>query len=190
MGEAQTTVKFENNEDFERALERLQRRDSGSLAAFVMSLATQTGPVGDQVRTFIIGDDLSETVESLRQRIGGLATASEYEHRHSLGREMGVNLDFIVDSIERLVLPIDANAAFELLTKVFEKDAVAMENCGDHDWEVACAYERAVGVMAAAAKDLPRPSVEERVKALIKGDEYGIRDGLAAVILAVPKDHR
>jgi len=183
-------VKIENKEDFERARERLRRRDSDSLAAFLMSLATQSGPVGEQVRTFIVGDDLSETVESLRQRIGELAVASEYEHRHSLGREMGASLDFIVDSVERLVLPIDANAAFELLAAVFEADAVAMENCGEHDWEVACAYERAVGVMTAAATNLPRSSVKERVKALIEGDEYGMRDGLASVFVETQKELR
>src|ERR1035441_6824402 len=114
-----------------------------------MSLAMDSGPVGEQVRTFIVSDDLAETVDSLRGRIRGLAIQSEYEHRHSLGREMGVSLDFSVDSVERLVLPIDAHAAFELLAAVFEADQVAMENCGEHDREVASAYKRAAGVRAA-----------------------------------------
>ncbi|HEY6456285.1 MAG TPA: hypothetical protein VIY90_13515 [Steroidobacteraceae bacterium] len=176
-------MRMQTAEDFERAHERLRRRDSDSLAAFVMSLATQPGPVGEQVRTFIVGDDLAQAIDSLRARIGGLAIASEYEHRHALGREMGASLDFIVDSVERLVLPIDANAAFELLAALFAADAVAMENCGEHDWEVACAYERAVRVMAAAAKDLPRGRVEERVKALIEEDGYGTRAQLARAFL-------
>jgi hypothetical protein len=180
-------VRLETQEEFERA--RLRRRDSDSLAAFLMSLAMDPGPIGEQVRTFIVGDDLAETVESVRERIRGLTIPSEYEHRHSLGREMGVSLDFIVDSVERLVLPIDANAAFELLVAVFEADQVAMENCGEHDWEVACAYKRAVGLMAEAAKNLPRSEVEERVKALIDGDGdgYGVRAELASV---VPEEQR
>jgi hypothetical protein len=89
------------------------------------------------VRTFIVADDLPETVESVRQRIRGLTIPSEYAHRHSFGREVGVSLDFIVDSVERWVLPIDANAAFDLLAALFEADQVAIENCGEHDWEVA-----------------------------------------------------
>jgi hypothetical protein len=175
-------VRIETKEDFERARERLRRRDSDSLAAFLMSLALDSGSIGEQVRTFIVGDDLAETVESVRQRIRGLTIPSEYEHRHSLGREMGVSLDFIVDSVERLVLPIDAKAAFELLAAVFEADQVAVENCGEHDWELACAYKRAAGVMAAAAKNLPSSEVEERIKALIDGDGYGVRADLASVV--------
>jgi hypothetical protein len=175
-------VKIETKKEFERARERLRGRDSDSLAAFLMSLALDSGPVGEQVRTFIVGDDLAETEESIRQRIRGLSIPSEYEHRHSLGREMGVSLDFIVDSVERLVLPIDANAAFQLLAAVFEADHVAMENCGEHDWEVACAYKRAAAVMAVAAKNLPRSQVQERVKALIEGDGYGVRAELASVV--------
>lgn len=180
-------MRLESKEDFERARERLRRRDPEALAAFLMSLAGDSGPVGKQVRTFIVADNLTETVDSLRGRIRGIAIPSEYDHRHSLGREMGVSLDFIVDSIERLVLPNDPTAAFELLIALFEADAVAMENCGEHDWEVACAYKRAAGLMAEAARKLPRSAVEERVNALIDGDGYGVRAELAAV---VPENHK
>ena len=95
-------------------------------------------------------------MESVRQRIGGLQIPSEYEHRHSFGREMGVSVHCIVDSVKRLVLPVDAEAAFHLLVALFEADGVAMENCREHDWAVACAYQRAARVMAKAAKSLPR----------------------------------
>jgi hypothetical protein len=54
---------------------------------------------------------------------------------------MGVSVDFIVDSVERLVLPVDAKAAFQLLVALFEADGVAMENCREHDW-----FQRAVRV--------------------------------------------
>jgi hypothetical protein len=109
-------TRIESMEDFERARERLRRRNSDSLVAFLVSLAVDSGPVG--------------------------------EH---------------------------------LLVAIFEADQVAMENCGEHDWEVACAYERAVGVMAEAAKHLPRAEIEERVKRLIEGDAYGVRAGLVSV---------
>jgi hypothetical protein len=174
-------VRIDTQEEFERAHERLRRRDSDSLAAFLMSLAVDSGPIGEQVRTFIVGDDVAETVESVRQRIKGLEIPSDYEHRHSLGREMGVSLDFIVDSVERLVLPVDAKAAFHLLVALFEADGVAMENCREHDWEVACAYQRAARVMAEAAKSLRRAAVAEAVKALIDEDGYGLRAELASL---------
>ena len=53
-------VMIETEVDFARALERLRRRDTGSLAAFILSLAQDSGPVGEQVRTFIVGDVVAE----------------------------------------------------------------------------------------------------------------------------------
>lgn len=150
---------------------------------FLMSLAGHPGPIGEQVRTFIVGNDVAETVESLQQRISGLAIASEYEHRHSLGREMGTNLELILDSVESLVLPRNPRAAFELLGALFEAGAIAMENCGEHDWEVTCAYQRAAGVMADAAKQLPSAEIFDRIRALMCDDGYGLRTALASVLL-------
>ncbi len=175
-------MRIETKKDFERAVERLRQRDPEALAAFIVSLAQDSGPVGQQVRTFIEGEDVVETAESVRERIGSLQAPSEYEHRHARGREIGVSLGFIVDSIERLVLPVNPRVAFELLVSVFEADAVAMENCGDHDYEVACAFERAAGVMAEAAKAVPRAEVAAAVEALLAEDGYGVRGDLADVI--------
>jgi hypothetical protein len=180
-------IRLETKEDFERARARLRQRDADSLAAFLMSLAGESGPVGDQVRTFIVGDDIAETVQSVRDRIRGLKIPSEYEHRHSLGREMGKNLYFIVDSVERLVLPKDPNAAFDLLVTAFEADAVAMENCGEHDWDVTCAYKRAADVMAEAVKKLPGEAINERLNTLIEGDGYGMRTELKSLLLKLQK---
>lgn len=178
---------IETRDDFERARRRLRRRDADSLAAFLLSLALDSGPVGAQVRTFIVGDDLAETVESVRARIRGLESPSDYAHRHARGQDIGVSVDFIVDSVERLVLPIDPRVAFQLLVALFEADGVAMEQCGEHDWAVTCAYQRAAGVMAEAAKSLPSAEVEGSLNALIDRDGYGMRAGLASVLSASPK---
>ena len=123
-------IRIETKEEFERSYERLRRRDADALVGFLMSLASESGPLGEQVRTFIVGDDVAATVESVRERISGLKVPSEYEYRHSLGREVGAHLGFIVDSIEWLVLPSDARAAFELLVALFEADGVAMRIAG------------------------------------------------------------
>ncbi len=48
-------MRLENKEDFECARERLHRRDPYVLAAFLISLARVSGPVREQVRTFIVG---------------------------------------------------------------------------------------------------------------------------------------
>jgi hypothetical protein len=168
--------------DFARALERLRGRDPESLAAFIVSLAQDSGPVGQQVRTFIVGDNVAETVESLRARIGSLRIPEAYEHRHARGREMGASLEFIVESIESLVMPVDPKRAFELLVLCFESDGVAMENCGGHDFEVTCAFERAAGLIAKAARLLPAREVTSALEPLLYDDGYGVREALAKVI--------
>jgi len=173
---------IETKADFARALERLRRRDAESLAAFILSLAQDTGPVGEQVRTFIVGDDLAETVTSLKDRIGNLQTPSEYAHRHARGKEIGASLGYVLDSIETLVLPVDSRAAFRLLVKLFEADAVAMENCGDHDFEVTSAFERAAELIGRAAESLPQAEVVAALDALLEDDGYGVRGLLREVI--------
>ena len=85
-----------------------------------------------------------------------------------------MNLEYIVDSIESLVLPVNPRAAFELLMAMFEADSVAMENCGEHDYEVTCAFERAAELIAEAARALPREEVEEKIQSLMAGDGYGV----------------
>ncbi len=165
--------------DFARALERLRRRDTESLAAFILSLAQDSGPVGEQVRTFIVGDVVAE---ALRVRIKGLAIPDEYAHRHARGKEIGVSLDFILDAIETLVLPIDPREAFDLLVLFFKADGQTMENCGDHDFEVTCAFKRAAQLIERAATSLPRADVVAALVPLMGDDGYGVRSVLADVI--------
>jgi hypothetical protein len=95
---------------------------------------------------------------------------------------MGASLEYIVASIESLVLPVNPQLAFELLVAVFEADSVAMENCGEHDWEVECALERAARVMAEAAKSVPAAEVAEKIRALAAVDSYGVRERLKAMV--------
>ena len=71
---------------------------------------------------------------------------------------MGAYLEYIVDSIESLVLPVNSKAAFELLVAVFVADGVAMENCGEHDEAVSLAFHRAAELMPEAPKRCRRRS--------------------------------
>lgn len=176
------TSALEAKEDIERARERLRRRDPEALVDFLLSLAADAGPVGEQVRTFVVGDDLAQAVASVRRRIQGLRMPSEYDYRHSYGREIGTAIALIVDSVVRLVLPRDSKAAFEVLVALFEADAIAIENCGEHHWEVECAYQRAAIGMSEAAKHLPIPEIRDQITALLNTDSYGVRAYLAAVL--------
>lgn len=173
---------IEKKADFARALARLRHRDTESLAAFILSLAQDSGPVGEQVRTFIVGDVVAEAAEALRVRIKGLAIPDEYAHRHARGKEIGVSLGFLLDAIETLVMPIDPTQAFDLLVLFFKADGQAMENCGDHDFEVTCAFERAAELIERAARSVPRADVVAALEPLLDDDGYGVRSVLADVI--------
>ena len=61
-----------------------------------MSLAQDSGPIGEQVRTFIVGDDVAETVELVQRRIEDLRTPTERDLRYALGREIGERMGFIL----------------------------------------------------------------------------------------------
>ena len=86
------------------------------------------------------------------------------------------------------MLPVDPKAAFKLLVRVFEADAVAMENCGDHDFEVASTFERAAKLMAEAAKSIGKAEVISTLEPLLDDDGYGVRGPLVEVIESLGKD--
>jgi hypothetical protein len=95
---------------------------------------------------------------------------------------MGASLEFIVDSIEALVMPVDPKRAFELLVLFFQSDSVVMENCWDHDFEVTCAFERAARLIGKVAPTLPTGEVTAALDQLLDEDGYGIRAMLAEVV--------
>ncbi len=175
-------MRFDTIHGVAQAVDRLARRDPKSLADFIVSLAQDSGPIGEQVRTFIVGDDTSAAAESIKVRIESLRTPSESDYRRRQGEDIDERLGFIVDSIETLVLPANAKRAFELLVLVFQSDSVAMENCGDHDYEVTFVFDRATELIAKAARSLPHREVEAALQPLILDDDYGVRSGLSEVI--------
>jgi hypothetical protein len=179
---------IETKEDFARALDRLRCRDTESLAAFILSLAQDSGPAGEQVRTFIVGDVVAEAADALRVRIKGLAIPDEYAYRHTRGKEIGVRLSYLLDAIETLVLPTDPRQAFDLLVLLFTADDQAMENCGDHDFEVTCAFGRAAGLIEQAATAVPRADVVAALEPLLDDDRYGVRSVLLALTSSRRKD--
>ena len=174
---------LETTTDIARARDRLRQRDPAALVEFIVSLAHALGPVGEQVRTFIVGEDVTEAVKSIGERIAGLSVRSEYEYRHARGQEIGQQLALIADSIALLVLPIDPVAAFELLVAMFQRDAAAMEQCGDHHWDVEVAYRRAAELLAKAAVSLSAAEVTEIIRELMADDQFGVRGTLRQVIV-------
>jgi hypothetical protein len=108
-------MRIETNQDLETAIARLASRAPEALATFIASLAFDGGPIGEQVRTFIVGDDLSETTAALKERIDALRGSRRSHRRHRAHEEVAERLGYILSSIETLVLPLSPPRAFELL---------------------------------------------------------------------------
>jgi hypothetical protein len=178
-------MRIETRADVAAAVERLERRSPAALAAFILSLAQEGGPVGEQVRTFIVGDDLAATVGSLEERVAALRDSPAADRRDRVGEDVGRRLDYILEAIETLVLPRDPRAAFELLVLLMQRDGDSMERCGEHHDAVTSALERAAGLMAQAAQTLPPHEVRATLQQLMAEDDYGTRRGLVVVARAL-----
>ncbi len=147
-------MRIETNQDLEAAITRLTSRSPEALASFIASLAFDAGPIGEQVRTFIVSDDLSETTASLKERIDGLRTSRRSNSRGRFQEEVGERLRYILSSIDTLVLPVTTATAFELLVLLIERDGDAMEQCGEDDWSVQMRLKTAADLVASAMKSL------------------------------------
>jgi len=176
---------LETVEEVAGALARLERRSTQVLAAFIVSLAQDTGPAGEQARTFIVGDDLEATVESVRERIAALAAGDVGQARDHAGEAVGRRLEYVLEAIETLVLPVNVQCAFELLVELFDHDGDAMEGCGDHHDSVADAFDRASELIGVSSRRLPRKEVLITLQRLVANDEYGTRRRLAAVVAEI-----
>jgi hypothetical protein len=177
-------MRIVTNRDLETAIARLSRRSPESLAAFITSLAQDSGPIGEQVRTFIVGDDLNEAMASIKERIDQLRHLRDRSHRQHSGEVVGQRLDALLDAIQTLVLPRDPRGALELLLLLIERDADAMESCGDYHDSVQSAVDRAAGLIAKAGQSQQPHEVRMTLTRLVAEDAYGTRRSLAAVMEA------
>ena len=175
-------MRIETNQDLKTAIARLASRAPETLATFIASLAFDAGPIGEQVRTFIVGDNLSETSASLKERIDALRGSRRANSRHRAHEEVGERLDYILRSIETLVLPRSPATAFELLVLLIERDGDAMEQCGDDSWSVQMQLETAASLIATAMKTLPSIDAKQTLERLVAEDGYGTRTPLANVL--------
>lgn len=175
-------MRIETKQDLETAITRLASRTPEALATFIASLAFDIGPIGEQVRTFIVGDNLSDTTASLKERIEALRGSRRSHSRHRANEEVGKRLGYILDSIEVLVLPVSPATAFDLLVLLIERDGDAMEQCSDDHYSIQTELETAAKLVAAAMTSLPSRNARKTLERLVAEDEYGTRRPLADVL--------
>lgn len=175
-------VRIETNQDVEAAIARLVSRTPEALATFIISLAFDTGPTGEHVRTFLVGDDLPAITASLKERIDALRGSRRSHPRHRSPEDVGERIGYILWSIEMLVLPVSPATAFELLVLLIERDGDAMERCGDDYWSVQMKLETAAELVARAMKSLPGRNARQTLERLVAEDGYGTRAPLTAML--------
>lgn len=178
-------MRIQTTADFETAIARLSRRSPESLAAFIASLAQDTGPIGEHVRSFIDADDPLAIVASLEERIDGLCQSKQRASRYRSGEDVGERFGYLVDAIETTILPSDPRNAFRLLVALIERDGDGMETCEDEGYSVTTTIDRACVLLAQAATSLPADEVLVTLRRLIAEDGYGTRDSLTAVVDAI-----
>lgn len=175
-------VRIETNQDVEAAIARLLSRTPEALAKFITSLAFDTGPIGEHVRTFLVGDDLPAITASLRERIDALRGTRRSHPRQRTPEEVGERIGYILWSIEMLVLPVSPTTAFELLVLLIERDGDAMEQCRDDHWSVQMRLEAAAELVNKALKSIPGREAGQTLERLVAEDGYGTRRRLAAIL--------
>jgi len=175
-------VRIETRHDLEAAIARLTPRTPEALATFITSLAFDAGPIGEHVRTFLVGDDLPAITASLKERIDAPRGSRRSHPRHRTPAEVGERIGYILWSIEMLVLPVSPATAFELLVLLIERDGDAMEQCGDDHWSVQTKLKNAAELIAEAMKSLPGRDATQTLERLVAEDGYGTRAPLTAVL--------
>ena len=173
------------DQDLETVVARLAVRAPESLAAFIVSLAQAAGPVGEHVRSYLLAEERVELLASLQARMASLAPDSDYEWRHRYGQDVGERLNYLLDTIETLILPAATRDAFDLLVGVVEQDGTAMESCGEHYDSVQVAYERAVDLLRRAVHFVPAQEARLVLGRLLAHDLYGARASLTSIIEAL-----
>jgi len=174
-------VTIQTQQGLADAIARLVRRPPDQLANYIASLAVEGGVIGERAELFIIADNVPETIAAVRVGIESLLPMLARAKRRLNGRDVGRRLEYLLDAIESVVLPVNSQAAFSLLVSLFERDGDATEASGEYHDCVARAYTRAADLMAVAAVALPTVEVRVVVERLMSQDDYGMRRVLASM---------
>jgi hypothetical protein len=127
---------MEAEEEFTGALAALRRRSREELAAFIVSLLCGSPPgVRCYVEAFVAAAEPCRVATIVRREIGALRVGErEYDVRHRRSAEIVARAGYTVEIIERVVLPIDAVLARQLLSELLEAEQQLAEQCYEDDF--------------------------------------------------------
>jgi tetratricopeptide (TPR) repeat protein len=160
----------------ERA-KRLANRSSDQLASFIFKLAQDIDGVDERIEAFLASDNSQKAAQLAKRQLMAFRRSRKiYDYRRA--HELSGHLDQFLDLVETAVLPADSSAAFHLIVKFIECDAHAIESADDSDGTVGGVFQRACGLFARAAKNLPSMYVLPVLQRLLAANDYGTRDYL------------
>ncbi len=163
-------------EERDRARQRLERRSSEALAAFILTLLHAPQGVGAYVGAFIAADEPERSVGLIEAQISALRRGeTEYEWRHRRGNDFTARAGLVLDAIEHVVLPRDAAGALRLLERFYECEGEIAEGSFGDDFGLSCLFDRAARLFQAAGGALPAAEIDALRERLLAHDDYGLR---------------
>ena len=168
-------------EERDRARQRLERRSSEALTAFILTLIHEPRGVGAYVEAFIAADEPKRSAGLIEAQISALRRGeTDYEWRHRRGDDFTARVRLVLDAIEHVVLPRDAAAALRLLERFYESEGQIAEGSFGDDFGLSCLFERAARLFQAASGARPAAEADALRERLLAHDDYGLRRHLRA----------
>lgn len=163
-------------EERDRARQRLERRSSEALAAFILTLIHAPQGIGAYVEAFAAADEPERSVGLIEAQISALRRGeTEYEWRHRRGDDFTARAQLVLDAIEHVVLPRDAAGALRLLERFYECEREIADGSFGDDFGLSRLFERAARLFHAAGGELPTAEVDALRERLLAHDDYGLR---------------
>lgn len=168
-------------EERDRARQRLERRSSEALAAFILTLLRAPQGVGAYVEAFVAADEPERSVGLVEAQITALRSRqTDYGLRHRRGDDFTARAELVLDAIEHVVLPRDAARALRLLEQFYECEGEIADGSFGDDFGLSCLFERAARLFQAASEALPAAEVDALRERLLAHDDCGLRRYLRA----------
>jgi hypothetical protein len=163
-------------EERDRARQRLERRSSETLAAFILTLLHAPQGVGAYIEAFIAADEPERSVRVTEGQISALRRGqTDYEWRHRRGDDFTARAQLVLDAIEHVVLPCDAAGALGLIERFYECEGEIADGSFGDDFGLSCLFERAARLFHAAGGAMPAAEVDALRERLLAHDDYGLR---------------
>jgi hypothetical protein len=150
------------------------------LARLLAELAATHPEVEERLTRHAIADDPARLAAAFRQRLRTWTRSDRFLPRGA-ATAFGRALDMWLDEIERELLPLDPARAHALADSFLRSDERFFEQADDSDGVIGDAVRAGCRLWLKAAKAQANPSPAdwvERVRALVKADEYGAREAL------------